>query len=656
MAYTYKKRVNTNSKHSANYGTGTFSKNPSTGGNCTWWAWERFREVYKNATGKSLSWTAGGGNACAFYRIMGKAGYKTGKTPKPGAIICWGYNGVAEGNPGHVAFVEQVFKNGDIEISQSGWSSGPIANQRITKKSGYKFNYNNAHFNGFIYNKVEFTNPDGTMPAGGADHPKEWYINKYGNEARVYFNLIDLGYSHKGACAIMGNISQESNFSTSVMSSDGYGSKGLCQWTGGRLTNLKNFASEKGMKWTSVKCQCQFLDKELKSYKNLRKRLIAGTDKIYDLTYDFCFTFERPAEWAANMPNRSSKAKTYYDRYSGAGSGEGGEYFEEEGSAGINMAQRASQLYSSNNYKWVKEQENEQDPTQAAITKQQQALKDFLSNLKIELKDEFNGAVPDTLPLVTSQREKIQKVANTVLSISQAMVEAPFVEVNFDGIIVGTYKNSLDDFPNHISKLEVDKINGEINKYCFELIHQIRPGEDPNLLDKVFARVRYSKIGIKYGDYNSNTIYGDEKAVITNIAMNRDYVSNRITYTIFATSAGEFVTSYKLNFPARTAKPSTVIYDLLYNNNETSPLLLDAFPGMSNSTIVSSKNLIPQNDTVVDIDEKINVSTIEYINYLVSCMSNQAQATDDIIRNSSYYISYENDFANKIWLDDVTNG
>ena len=146
MAYTYKKRVNTDSKHSANYGTGTFKKNPATGGNCTWWAWERFREVYQNATGKSLSWTAGAGNDCAFYRIMGNAGYKTGKTPKPGAIICWGYGGVAEGNPGHVAFVEEVFSNGDIEISQSGWSSGPIANRRITKKSGYDFHYNNSHF------------------------------------------------------------------------------------------------------------------------------------------------------------------------------------------------------------------------------------------------------------------------------------------------------------------------------------------------------------------------------------------------------------------------------------------------------------------------------------------------------------------------------
>ena len=96
MAYTYKKRVNTNTKHSINYqNNNPFEKNPSTGGNCTWWAWGRFKEVYKDATGKVLTWTAGAGDACSFYKIMSKAGYKTGKTPKPGAIICWGYHDLA---------------------------------------------------------------------------------------------------------------------------------------------------------------------------------------------------------------------------------------------------------------------------------------------------------------------------------------------------------------------------------------------------------------------------------------------------------------------------------------------------------------------------------------------------------------------------------
>lgn len=654
MAYTYKKRVNTNSSHSAGFPGGSpFTKNSATGGNCTWWAWGRFKEVYKLAKGKDLSWTAGAGNACMFYSIMGKAGYKTGKTPKPGAIICWGYNKQPHGQPGHVAFVEQVFKNGDIEISQSGWSSGPLANRRITKSSNYAFS-STSYFNGFIYNKVEFTNPDGTTAPGGgstADHPKSWYTNKYGNEARVYFQLRDLKYSHIGTCAIMGNIAQESNFNTSVTSSDGYGSQGLCQWTGSRLTNLKNFAKSKGLKWNSVECQCKFLDKELKDgYKELRNKLLNGIKgSLETLTDEFCDKFERPAAQYANKQNRRSKAKTYNSRYKNAygGGGSDEEGGEEAVQAAVNMEERISQLYSSNNYNWIVKEEEQESEEEKNRKAKRDAVKDYLTGVSVILKDEHSGAIPDFINIKPNRTSgRLIKTTNSIAPVSQAMVEAPFVELDFNGTIIGTFRNSVDEYPNHITSLEVEKVNGEINKYTFVLTHQIRPGEDPNLIDKVLSKVKYDKIGIRYGDFNSNVIYGDEKAIITNVAMNRDYVNNRISYTIYATSANELITSHKINFSATTDKPSNVINSLLYNNSETSELLLDAFPGMKNKSLVDSKNLIPNNDTVLDIDEQLNVNSIEYINYLVSCMSNSVNDASTIIRNSVYYISYENDFNN----------
>lgn len=656
MAYTFKKRINTNSKHSAGFPGGSpFEKNPSTGGNCTWWAWGRFKEVYKLATGKSLGWTAGGGNACMFYTIMGKAGYKTGKTPKPGAIICWGYNRQPHGQPGHVAFVEYVYPNGDIEISQSGWSSGPLANRKLTKSSGYAFS-GSSYTNGFIYNKVEFTNPDGTISTasggGTADHPQSWYENKYGNEARVYFWMRSLGYSHKGTCAIMGNIAQESNFNTSVTSRDGYGSKGMCQWTGGRLTNLKNFAKSNNMEWTSVECQCKFLHKELGSYKKLQAALISGSDTLYNLTYDFCFTFERPAKEYANMTNRSNKANTYLDRYknayAGGAPGEEGFYGEEGEGYSVNMQKRSEQLYSSNNYGWLYKQEKEETEEQKQNREANERFKNAISNIK--LKNFTDANIEDIRGQSMKGHEHVKKIrtAREALSISHAMVESPFVEVDFAGTMIGTYKNSVDDFPDHISRLEVEKVNGEINKYTFELTHQIRAGEDPNLIDKIIAKVRYTFIRIRYGDFNSNVIYGDERAIITNVSMNRNYAASKISYTILATSAGEFITSHKLNFPARTEKPSTIINELFYKNSQTSNLLLDAFPGMKNASLVSSNNLIPTNDAKLNIDAKTNINTIEYVNYLVGCMSSVTNGVNDIIRGSSYYVSYENDFMNQL--------
>lgn len=482
------------------------------------------------------------------------------------------------------------------------------------------------------------------------DHPQTWYENKYGNEARVYFWMRTLGYSHKGTCAIMGNIAQESNFSTSVTSKDGYGSKGLCQWTGGRLTNLKNFAKSQNLEWTSVECQCKFLHKELGSYKKLQASLISGSDSLYNLTYNFCFEFERPAKAYANMSNRSNKANTYFDRYKnaygGGAPGEEGVYTEGEGYA-VNMQKRSEQLYSSNNYLWVNSKEAEETEAQKAIRERRDAYKDFLRNIKATNFTDYSPYKIDGQSMKGSSKERIIRSANSALSIGQAMVEAPFVEIDFAGTTIGTYKNSVDDFPNHISKLEVDKVNGEINTYTFDLVHQIRAGEDPNLIDKIISKVRYDTIRIRYGDFNSNIIYSDEKAVITNVSMNRDYASSRISYTIYATSAGEFITSHKLSFPARTEKPSTIINELFYDNSQTSRLLLDAFPGMKNASLVSSNNFIPTNDARLHIDEKTNINTIQYINYLVGCMSNVANGVNDIIRNSTYYVSYENDFMNQ---------
>lgn len=489
--------------------------------------------------------------------------------------------------------------------------------------------------------------------SGSADHPKSWYTNKYGNEAKVYFWMRDLGYSHKGTCAIMGNIAQESNFNTSVTSRDGYGSKGMCQWTGGRLTNLKKFAKEKGLEWTSVECQCKFLDKELKSYKKLHSNLVSGSGKLYDLTYDFCFTFERPAKAYANMQNRSSKASTYNKRYANAygASGVISEEYAEGTQAAVDMQQRSSQLYSSDNYKWVSQQDESGESEENRKSKERtKAMRDYLANIQVESPQNTPSlAVPEYISIKSSKKkDKLIKSASSILPIAKAMVEAPFVEIDFKGIIVGTLRNSVDDYPNHISSLEVEKINGQIHKYTVNIVHQIRPGEDPNLFDRILSKARYDRISLKYGDYTSNVIYGDEKIFITDVVMNRDYVGNKVSYTIHATSAGSLVTSYKLNFPTQTAKPSTIINNLLYNNKETSQLLLDAFPGMKNISKVNSNNLIPTNDSSLELDEQLNISPIEYINYLVSCMSNASNSSDTIIKNSSYYITYENDYDNKM--------
>ena len=90
------------------------------------------------------------GNAHSYYNY--KDGYKRGKTPKIGSIICFD----KKGGYGHVAFVEDINSNGDILTSNSGYSGTRYFTKVLKKANNYK--YSNAYtLQGFIYPPVEFT-------------------------------------------------------------------------------------------------------------------------------------------------------------------------------------------------------------------------------------------------------------------------------------------------------------------------------------------------------------------------------------------------------------------------------------------------------------------------------------------------------------------
>lgn len=134
-----------------------------------------------------------------------------------------------------------------------------------------------------------------------------------GAEGKVYDFLMSKGMSAIGAAGVMGNIAQESGFNTGAISYDGAGSIGLCQWTGGRRTNLQNYAKSKGMSETDLQAQMEFLWKELtEGYPSLIKRMNNATSPSA-AAVDFCDTFERPS--VPNYPNRKAKAEQYYKAY-----------------------------------------------------------------------------------------------------------------------------------------------------------------------------------------------------------------------------------------------------------------------------------------------------------------------------------------------------
>lgn len=306
-----------------------------------------------------------------------------------------------------------------------------------------------------------------------------------------------------------------------------------------------------------------------------------------------------------------------------------------DSSSAVDMAQRIAKLYSSSNYTRI-EYDNEKDAKQAEfIRSTKEKYKNVLSNVKFNTVTPGSAAIKDIIETdLVDNKEQLIKT-QSAFDLSKGIIQAPFVELDLNGYVIGSYRASTDDYPNYISRLDIQKVNGEINKYTIGITYQIRAGEDPNLLDKLFSTVRYNKIKIRYGDCESGALFKDSEAVITNIVQNRDYAGSRITYTVYATSACNYVTSLKFNFKSTVDRPSNVLRELLWYNPETSQILQDAFPGMANQTEVENKGLLPSNDAEVKIEAKPQMSLLQYVNYLVGCMSNNTNSIDDVTKHTS---------------------
>lgn len=84
-------------------------------------------------------------------------GYKRGKTPQKGAVICWRAGKLWNENDGagHVAIVEEVKSNGDIVTSESVYGGARFRQKTYTKKSNY-YLAPGYEFQGFIYIPVVF--------------------------------------------------------------------------------------------------------------------------------------------------------------------------------------------------------------------------------------------------------------------------------------------------------------------------------------------------------------------------------------------------------------------------------------------------------------------------------------------------------------------
>lgn len=245
-------------------------------------------------------------------------------------------------------------------------------------------------------------------------------------------------------------------------------------------------------------------------------------------------------------------------------------------------------------------------------------------------------------------------MASSLVS-TQNRVEAPFIIVKIGDYTFGQCSNissrskmkqaGMVTYPDFVKSLRIVKVNGSVNTYTLQLDYIITENDDPNMMEKVLSSVSTSrKILLSYGDWNAPSyIYKEEEALITKVQSSVDFQASKITYTIQCVSSALTLKAGSFSFPARTAKPSDVIFELLGNEAYG---LTNIFGGMRNLSTVMLKSLIARDDKKVKINAKQGVSVLEYLGHLVSCMVSTSDS-GGVIKDANYFWSVYDDVSNE---------
>ena len=245
-------------------------------------------------------------------------------TPTPAPTATPDYSGLLENAKDAVIAQDTfVFESPDLSSSYVSVSAGLEVRLLAVNGQWALIEYN-GHY-GFAYashvSEAATATPEPTAvptPEPTAA-PADDYLNSsaYSNEEKCYLFLTrEMGLNTAAASGILANIYRESSFNPDAGSSY----YGLCQWGGGRLTNLRSFCSSNGYSASSLEGQLRFLAHELEQSYSSVLSYLQGVDNsaqgAYDAGYYFCYNFERPANRESSSVSRGELARdTYYPKY-----------------------------------------------------------------------------------------------------------------------------------------------------------------------------------------------------------------------------------------------------------------------------------------------------------------------------------------------------
>ena len=149
-------------------------------------------------------------------------------------------------------------------------------------------------------------------------------------QEKVWWAVLDAGYSKEAAAGVLGNIQAESGFDPEVIEGGSGIGFGLCQWSFGRRTQLEAYAASKGMDPSDENVQIEFLIGEITpgggadGYANYQLLTYNGyspddwknATTPEDAAIAFCWSFERPG--VPRMDVRTEAARDYYEQFKDA--------------------------------------------------------------------------------------------------------------------------------------------------------------------------------------------------------------------------------------------------------------------------------------------------------------------------------------------------
>lgn len=163
-----------------------------------------------------------------------------------------------------------------------------------------------------------FNNPTSRpLSANSGDYSQSLANASFNQVAETCYSYLRnvKGLSKGQACALLGNLQQESAFDIDITNS--IGAYGLCQWLGDRYYNLVNYCRDGGYELTSVEGQLGFLFQELESSERISLGVLQdipdSRDGATQGAVSFGEAFERYGD--GEEGSRSIYAGQWYDYF-----------------------------------------------------------------------------------------------------------------------------------------------------------------------------------------------------------------------------------------------------------------------------------------------------------------------------------------------------